>query len=135
MQAAPDGAGGGGLMQHELRRVFDTLAGYAAKQALRRELEPKAARRARILEAQASGDTVTVVDERGREVPPPVLTAELRRLDGEIAALQRQLDALAAVPDRDKRIRPRDLQAALAFLGHEADKVRAHWERPGASRR
>lgn len=116
-----------GEQQRELARVFNTLAGFAPKAALRAELAPLEARRERIVAAQRNRETVKLVDERGRELPGGVVDGELRRVEGEIAALTRRVHALDAVPLGDKKIRARDLQAALGFLGKAADKARGAW--------
>ena len=108
----------------ELRRVFDMLAGFAAKQRLRRALAPAQDRRAKILAFKRSPETVRVVDENGVDVPVPVMEAELGRLEVEIATLQRRVDDVDAVPEAERKIQARDLQAALATLGKTADKVR-----------
>ena len=51
-----------------------------------------------------------------------MLAAELERLEREIASVQGAIDAIDARPDEVKKIHPRDLQQALAFLGKHTEK-------------
>ena len=53
----------------ELRRVFNFLSNFAAKQRLRRDLEPRVERRERVRAYLRSPDTMKLVDESGAEVP------------------------------------------------------------------
>ena len=110
----------------ELRRVFDFLASFAPKQALRHKLEPVRARHAALASALsgAASGSLLLVDGAGAELRAGDVEAELLRLAESAAALQRRLDALSAINEDDKRIHARDLQLALAFLGKHADKVR-----------
>ena len=119
-QPVPQGVSQNGFK--ELRRVFNFLADFAPKSRLGRELAPRRERRARVEEARRHPDAVKPVDEHGREVPAAALDAEARRLDAEIDALQRRLDALGAVPEADRRVRVKDLQLALAFLGKATER-------------
>ena len=109
----------------ELKRVFEFLANFAPKQKLRRELEPRAERRAKIQSFKAHMDSMKMVDETGQEVPLRVIDEELRRIEHDIHGLQRRIESLDAIPQSDKKIHCRDLQLALAFLGKQADKARA----------
>lgn len=111
--------------QRELKRVFDFLADFAAKQKYRLHLQPKLDRQAKILAFKKNPESVKIVDETGAELPLGVIEAELARLETEIADLQRHVDAIDAKPDAEKKIHPKDLQQALAFLGKHTEKVRA----------
>lgn len=107
----------------ELRRVFNFLSDFAAKQRLQRELGPKRERRDQVIQSQSPDGSVRVVDERGHDIPAHVLASEVARLSAEIALLQRKLDHLQSNSLEEKRIHARDLQLALQFLGKQADKV------------
>jgi hypothetical protein len=110
--------------QRELKRVFDFLADFAPKHKLRKELQPKLERKQKILSYKRNPDTVKIVDDTGVELPPSVIESELQHLEEEIAEIQRKIDAIDSKNDYEKKIHPRDLQQALAFLGKHADKVR-----------
>lgn len=110
--------------QRELKRVFDFLADFAPKHKLRKDLQPRLERKQKILSFKRNPDTVKIVDDSGTELPPEVIDAELQRLEEEIADIQRRIDSIDAKADYDKKIRPKDLQQALAYLGKHADKVR-----------
>lgn len=108
--------------QRELKRVFDFLADFAPKHKLRKDLQPRLERKQKILSFKRNPDTVKIVDDSGIELPPDVIELELQRLEEEIADIQRRIDAVDAKSDYDKKIHPRDLQQALAYLGKHADK-------------
>lgn len=108
----------------ELKRVFDFMSDFAPKHRLRKELQPRADRRAKIMSFKKNPDAVKLVDEAGNEVSPAVADAELKQLDMEMAELQAAIDGVDAKPDAEKRVHPRDLQQALAFLGKHTEKVR-----------
>lgn len=108
--------------QRELKRVFDFLADFAPKHKLRKELQPKLERKQKILSYKRNPDTVKIVDDTGVELPPSVIESELQHLEEEIAEIQRKIDAIDSKNDYEKKIHPRDLQQALAFLGKHADK-------------
>jgi hypothetical protein len=110
--------------QRELKRVFDFLQDFAAKQKYRQHLQPKLDRKAKILAFKKNPEAVKIVDETGAELPLGVIEAELLRLETEIADLQRHIDAYDARLDAEKKIHPKDLQQALAFLGKHTEKVR-----------
>lgn len=109
-------------VDRELKRVFDFLADFAPKHKLRKELAPRLERRQKIFSYKRNPDTVRIVDDFGRELPPHVIEAELQRLEDEIADAQYRIDTIIAKPDSEKKIHPRDLQQALAYLGKHADK-------------
>ena len=111
--------------QRELKRVFDFLADFAPKHKLRKELQPKLERKQKILSYKRNPDTVKIVDDTGAELPPSVIDSELQHLEEEIAEIQRKIDAIDSKNDYEKKVHPRDLQQALAFLGKHADRVRA----------
>jgi len=110
--------------QRELHRVFEFLADFAPKHKLRKDLQPKLERKQKILSYKRNPDTVKIVDDTGTELPPEIIEKELQRLEEEIAEIQRRIDAIDAKSDYEKKIHPRDLQQALAYLGKHADKVR-----------
>ncbi len=118
----------------ELARVFSFLASFAPKHKLRKELQPRVERKAKIMAFKRNPEAVKIVDESGAEVPPAVLDVELARLEAEAGELQAAVDVLDAKPDAEKRVQPRDLQQALAFLGKHTDKVRGGTVRRGAGR-
>jgi hypothetical protein len=107
----------------ELKRVFDYMADFAPKFKLRKDLQPRLDRQAKIAAYHKNPDAVKIVDESGAELPGHVLDQELRRIESEISDIQRQIDAIDARPDVDKKIHPRDLHQALSFLGKQAEKV------------
>ena len=106
----------------ELRRVFDFLADFAPKNKLRRELQPKLERRAKIAMFLRNPEAVKMVDETGAELPMAVVTLEDKRLEDECRELAARVDAVAAKGDDVKRIHPRDLFTALEFLGKPTNK-------------
>jgi len=116
--------------QRELKRVFDFLADFAPKHKLRKDLQPRLERKQKILSFKRNPDTVKIVDDTGMELPPDVIEGELQRLEEEIADIQRKIDAIDAKSDYEKKIHPRDLQQALAYLGKHADKVRHRLKMP-----
>jgi hypothetical protein len=116
--------------QRELKRVFDFLADFAPKHKLRKDLQPRLERKQKILSFKRNPDTVKIVDDTGMELPPDVIEGELQRLEEEIADIQRKIDAIDAKSDYEKKIHPRDLQQALAYLGKHADKVRHRPQMP-----
>lgn len=109
--------------QRELKRVFEFLADFAPKYKLRRELQPKLERKQRIMAYKRNPDTVKIVDDAGVELPPEIIDRELHRLEEEISETQRRIDAIDAKSDYEKKIHPKDLQQALAYLGKHAEKV------------
>ena len=106
----------------ELKRVFDYMADFAPKYKLRKDLQPRLDRKAKIQAYYKNPEAVKIVDELGEGLSAGVLAAELERLEREIASVQGQIDAIDARPDDVKKIHPRDLQQALAFLGKHAEK-------------
>ena len=106
----------------ELRRVFDFLSDFAPKHKLRRELQPKQERRAKIATFLRNQESVKIVDETGAELPLAVVTLEDRRLEEECGALTRRISDIDAKSDAVKRIHPRDLLTALEFLGKATSK-------------
>jgi hypothetical protein len=108
----------------ELKRVFDYLSDFAPKYKLRKELQPRLDRKAKIAAFHKNPEAVKIVDESGAEMPAHVLEGEQARLEAEIADIQNQIDAIDARPDESKKIHPRDLMQALNFLGKHVEKVR-----------
>ena len=106
----------------ELKRVFDYMADFAPKYKLRKDLQPRLDRVAKIQAYYKNPEAVKIVDESGEELGAAVLAAELERLEREIASVQGAIDAIDARPDEVKKIHPRDLQQALAFLGKHTEK-------------
>ena len=106
----------------ELKRVFDYMADFAPKYKLRKDLQPRLDRKAKIEAYYKNPEAVKIIDESGEELGAAVLAAELERLEREIASVQGQIDAIDARPDDVKKIHPRDLQQALAFLGKHTEK-------------
>jgi len=109
--------------QRELKRVFDFMCDFAPKHRLRKELQPRADRKAKIMSFKKNPEAVKIVDEAGHELSEDILDAELLILDKEMNELQHQIDQIDAKPDTEKKVHPRDLQQALAFLGKHTDKV------------
>jgi calmodulin len=106
----------------ELRRVYDFLADFAPKNKLRRELQPKLERRAKIAIFLRNPESVKMVDETGAELPMAVVTLEDRRLEDECRELAARVEAISSKGDDVKRIHPRDLLTALEFLGKPTNK-------------
>lgn len=116
---------GHGLSQSEQRdllKVFGDLADFAPKQKLRRELEPKVARRRKIALFMNNPEAVKLVDETGAELPVEVVVVEDKRLETEEKALQRLIDEVDSKPLDSKRIHHRDLLQALESLGKATNK-------------
>jgi hypothetical protein len=106
----------------ELRRVFDFLADFAPKNKLRRELQPKLERRAKIAMFLRNPESVKMVDETGAELPMAVVTLEDKRLEDECRELAARVETITSKGDDVKRIHPRDLLTALEFLGKPTNK-------------
>lgn len=107
----------------ELKRVFDFLADFAPKHKLRKELQPKAERKQKIVTYLKNPDSVKVIDETGAELPRPVIESDLARIELEMEAIQKKINEIDSKPELEKLIHHRDLQQALAFLGKVTDKV------------
>lgn len=107
----------------ELLRVFTFLADFAPKHKLRKELQPRQERKSKIMAYKKNPDAVKIVDETGAELSPEILENEFQNIEAEMADLERQIEAIDSKPDHEKKIHPRDLQQALAFLGKHTDKV------------
>ena len=106
----------------ELRRVYDFMADFAPKNKLRRELQPKLDRRAKISLFLKNPEAMKVVDETGAELPLAVVTLEDKRLEDECRELNARIEEINAKPDDVKRIHYRDLLTALEFLGKPTSK-------------
>ena len=106
----------------DLRRVYDFLADFAPKNKLRRELQPKLERRAKIAMFLRNPESVKMVDETGAELPMAVVTLEDRRLEAECRELAARVDSISGKGDDVKRIHPRDLFTALEYLGKPTNK-------------
>ncbi len=106
----------------ELERVFDFLCDFAPKNKLNNLLKPKLERKQKILSYQKNPEAVKLVDDTGRELSDDLIDAELQRLEEEISDIEGQINTIKSKPD--KKIKPKDLQEALAFLGKRSSKVR-----------
>ena len=106
----------------DLRRVYDFLADFAPKNKLRRELQPKLERRAKIAMFLRNPESVKMVDETGAELPMAVVTLEDKRLEAECRELAARVDGISGKGDDVKRIHPRDLFTALEYLGKPTNK-------------
>lgn len=104
----------------ELKRVFDFLCDFAPKNKLTGQLKPKLERKQKILQYKRNPEAVKLVDDSGKELEEDLIDGELARLEAEIAELQAQIDTIKA--KADKRIKPKDLQDALSFLGKKTSK-------------
>ena len=105
----------------ELERVFDFLCDFAPKNKLNNLLKPKLERKQKILSYQKNPEAVKLVDDTGRELSDDLIDAELQRLEEEISDIEGQINTIKSKPD--KKIKPKDLQEALAFLGKRSSKV------------
>lgn len=106
--------------EKELKRVFELLCNYHAKQTVRRDLEPKlervAALRALLDDDAAGGDEAAIA-------------AEVRELDDEVMNMQDTLRKHAEQSDR--KIRGADLAEAMRSLGKRCTRREIHdmiWE-------
>lgn len=104
----------------ELKRVFDFLCDFSPKHKLTNELKPKLEVKSKILSYKQNPGAVKLVDEHGEPLPPEDIDQELRRIDQECQEIQAKIDAIKN--RTDKKVKPKDLQEALAFLGKKTHK-------------
>ena len=106
----------------ELERVFEFLCDFAPKNKLNNLLKPKLERKQKILSYKKNPEAVKLVDDTGRALSDDLIDAELHRLEEEIGDIEAQINTIKSKVD--KKVKPKDLQEALAFLGKRSNKVR-----------
>lgn len=104
----------------ELERVFEFLCDFAPKNKLNNLLKPKLERKQKILSYKKNPEAVKLVDDTGRELSDDLIDAELQRLEEEIGDIEAQINTIKS--KQDKKVKPKDLQEALAFLGKRSSK-------------
>eukprot|EP01138_Halocafeteria_seosinensis_P007812 gb/GECG01007982.1/.p1 GENE.gb/GECG01007982.1/~~gb/GECG01007982.1/.p1 ORF type:complete len:252 (+),score=51.08 gb/GECG01007982.1/:1-756(+) len=104
----------------ELKRVFDFLCDFSPKHKLTNELKPKLEVKSKILSYKQNPGAVKLVDENGDSLPEEHIEHELRRIESDCQEIQGKIDAIKN--KTDKKIKPKDLQEALAFLGKKTHK-------------
>lgn len=106
--------------EKELRRVYDYLAHFAPKHKLRREMQPKIARRQKILQFKKNPDAIRIVDEAGVELTPEQLESELEIINEQIMEIEAQIAEIDGDPG--KKVAAIDLMEALKALGKKSTK-------------
>lgn len=106
--------------EKELLRVYNTLCSYHPKSKLFVRLQPKRARRDRLVAYKKAPDNIVVTNKEGEVMSPEEVDAEYEVLRLEIAALEKEVSALDNDPQR--RIRAVDLAECLRTLGKPTTK-------------